>query len=462
MPNHPLFRFFLAMLLLSALTACSSVIPLKPDRTSQPVVVASGWQETLPAQSVVAEGTVSTQLLDLIDDPALTALVQQTLTTNLDLQQTALRLREQQWLTRSTNAATGPQLDLNLNSQRSQNSTTTSNHQLSLDLSWELDVWGRLADQTDAARAETDAQQLDYSAAANSLAARTIQGWLDIVLRDQMIRVEKQWLRSLEDNEAVIQERYRSGLSGSNALADLETARSNTALTRASLAARQQTQRDAYRQLAQLQGQSAPLVMVLPEQAPEIANPPAVLPADVVVRRPDLQAALQRIDAADAQARATHKQLLPGFSLSASLSQSRPQLDDLLSGSLAWNLLGQLTAPLFDGGKRKADAAIADLQAERSYLVYQQTLLSALNEVESALGQEASLAEQQRQLSAALRHAEASRQHYEARYRDGLNDILDLLSAQQSAFSTRIQLLQTQQARLTNRITLGLALGMGV
>ncbi|WP_315984081.1 TolC family protein [Aliamphritea spongicola] len=168
------------------------------------------------------------------------------------------------------------------------------------------------------------------------------------------------------------------------------------------------------------------------------------------------------MDAADAQASATHKQLLPSFNLTASLSNSAGNLGDLLSGSTAWSLLGQLTAPLFNAGRLKADAEIADLQAERSYLSYQQALLNAVNEVETALGQETSLAEQQTQLQAAVKHSEASLEHYQARYRNGLNDVLDLLTAQQNAFNNRIRLLEIQQARLTNRITLGLALGMGV
>ena len=119
-------------------------------------------------------------------------------------------------------------------------------------------------------------------------------------------------------------------------------------------------------------------------------------------------------------------------------------------------------SPLFNAGKLKTEAQIADLETELQYLKYQQTLLNALNEVETALGQEASLAEQQTQLAHALRHSDASLQHYQARYREGLNDIIDLLNAQQSRFNTRIQLLQTQQARLNNRIILALALGMGV
>ncbi|WP_271271011.1 TolC family protein [Aliamphritea hakodatensis] len=442
------------------LSACSSLQPSQDERTAQALAVPAQWQENSPTP----QQPLTSQLLDLIGDPGLGTLIRQTLAANYDLRQTALRLQEQRLVSHKEAGATLPELNLNLNSDRKKDAATS--HALSLDLSWEADVWGRLADRSQAADATTESLELDYRAARDSLAARTIQGWLDIQMRARIINAESQWLNSLEDTEGVIQERFLSGLDGSNSLADLEAARANAALTRASLAARQQNQANAWRQLAALQGTAGTdkLVATLPLSAtiPSVSNPPARLPADVLANRPDLQAALLSIDAADALARASHKQLLPSFNLTASLSNSAGNLGDLLSGSTAWSLLGQLTAPLFNAGRLKADAEIADLQAERSYLSYQQALLTAVNEVETALGQETSLAEQQTQLQAAVQHSEASLEHYQARYRSGLNDILDLLTAQQNAFNNRIRLLEIQQARLTNRITLGLALGMGV
>lgn len=460
MPTRCPQKIISLTLLILSLTACAQLEPrvsTDPVSESQPLIPPQ-WRERLP----IGSSALGNQLLELIDSPPLEDLVLQTLTHNQDLRQTALRLKEQRLLARQTDAGLKPELNFNLNSERSKDTSFASNYRLSLDMSWEIDVWGRLADQYDASLAEIDAASFDYQAAADSLAARTIQLWLDILMRDQMIRAEQHWILSLSNTEAVIADSYRNGLRGSNALADLETARANTALIRASLTTRRQQQREAMRQLAALQGKTAPLALQLPSEIPRISNPPVVLPATLIGHRPDLQAALSRLTAADLRAIVSRKQLLPSFNLSASLNQSRPRLEDLLSGSTAWSLLGQLTAPLFNGGRLRTDVELAELATERHLLSYQQLLLNALNEVENALGQEASLAEQQRLLESALEHSDASLQHYRARYREGLNDILDLLNAQQSAFSNRIQLLQTQQARLNNRIRLALALGMGV
>ncbi len=96
-------------------------------------------------------------------------------------------------------------------------------------------------------------------------------------MRARIIDTESQWLNSLEDTEGVIRERFLSGLDGSNSLADLEAARANAALTRASLAARQQSQANAWRQLAALQGKTGTedLIAALPLSAtvPSISNP---------------------------------------------------------------------------------------------------------------------------------------------------------------------------------------------
>lgn len=458
--SPPLRQLVLIMCAL-ALGGCST---LSRDQSraqaSLPAVVYDQWQE-----SALLSSSLMTELLELVDNAQLKALVKETLAANSDLRQTALRLQQQNLVTGQTRASRLPTLDVGLGSQRAKETSPeqiANSHSLSLNLGWEIDVWGRLADLEDAAQATLAAQNLDYQTARHSLAARTIQSWIGLTGREQIIGVEKLWLASLESTEAIIRERYQHGLTSSNTLADLEAARTQTALVKVRLSESQQQQRSAYRQLAVLQGKVGVITVDLPTGLPTVANPPLQLPAEVIARRPDIQSAFNNIVATDADARASHKKLLPSFVLSASLSQDRPHLGDLLSGSAAWNLLGQMTAPLFNGGRLRADAEIADLEVELRYLAYQQTLVNALNEVEEALSLEASLAEQQNELAKALTHSEASLVHFQERYRDGLTNILDLLASQQTVFDIRIQYLQTHQARLTNRITLALALGMGV
>lgn len=451
--------------ILSALCACSSYSPDVSQRQHSALSIPKQWQRVTHSNTTqhlikTSPNTgLSNQLLQLINDPQLEKLVEQTLLNNYDLQRTAIRVREQQLIAHQIYANRSPIIDLNLTSQREKNPQIYNQHQLSLNLSWEIDVWGRLADANTAAAKRTQIAELDYQAAQDSLVARVVQQWIDISVREQILMTENTWLASLKATEATITERYIDGLGN---IADLDAAHATTERILARIVARQQTQHTAYQHLAMLQGSTDTTALPDANTQLNIAAPPSILPADLIAHRPDLKAAYHAITAADSEAAAAYKQLLPSFNLSSSLSQTRPHISDLLSGSTAWSLLTRLSAPVFNAGRIKSVAKVAELQAERSYLHYQQTLLTALTEVENALGQEAALAIQQQHYQNTFNHAESSSLYYQARYKAGLTDILDLLNAEQSAFEARIQLLQTQQARLTNRISLGLALGLGV
>jgi len=451
--NNLFSRTFIAVSV-SLLAACSTTAVQVPEAGTD---TPTNWSE--PHQ--IQQGSLSRQLLDLINNPELESLVQGALLTNHDLQKTANNLSKQRLLTGQSNAARLPKLTTELSSTRQDGGDTpvTNQHKLGLNLSWELDIWGKLSDAYQAENAKTVALEADYQAAADSLSARIIQAWVDISYRNMIIKTEQARIDALLATEDIIKSRFVDGLGELN---DLETARAATARAKATLATLQQAQNEAYRSLSLLRGDLDTDTLPLAQQEITIQAPPVVIPAQVIANRPDIRSAYQKIVSASASQSVAEKQLLPSFNLSASLSQSRPQVGDLLSGSSAWNLLGSLTAPLFDGGRLKASADIAALDVEQSYLDYQITLLTALNEVENALGQEATLAEKQALLSTALTHSENSLSYYQQRYRDGLSTILELLTAQRSTFDARIQLLETQQSRLTNRITLGLALGMGV
>ena len=178
--------------------------------------------------------------------------------------------------------------------------------------------------------------------------------------------------------------------------------------------------------------------------------------------RPDLQQAFFNIEAESLRTDAAYKAMLPSFSLSASLKDMAETPSEALFANPLWSALGQVSAPLFQGGRLKTNAEIAELTTEQSYWAYQETLLTAVNEVENAIGQEGSLAEQQQHLQASLSSAKRSVVSYEEKYRQGLVDIFDLLTVQQQAYDVESQLTNTTYQRLLNRIDLGLALGLGV
>jgi len=294
----------------------------------------------------------------------------------------------------------------------------------------------------------------------DTLAANIMRAWLKISLQKQFVDIERKRLAVLQNNETFILEKYRSGLGD---LEDLDTAKTNSSSTLSTLAEYTETLEQNKRSLTLLLGQLGEQKSYnISEKFPKVLTPLATLPEQDLSRRPDLQSAFFKIEAEKYRTKAAYKALLPSISLELALSDSATSPSSALLTSPLWSILGQLSAPLFKGGYLRAQATIAELTTEKAYWNYQDTLLTAVNEVENALGQEKSLALQQKHLQDSYDSAVRSFANYQEKYREGLVDISDLISVQTDSFDVQESLVQVKYNRLVNRIDLGLALGLGV
>ncbi|WP_158304974.1 TolC family protein [Hahella chejuensis] len=446
------FKRCIIPVLLLSLTACS-LAPAKQAGELENMEAPAAWEHAL------GEGVALESLTDLIADGQLQSLLQEAMQANPDLRQTALRLRESGLTLKAQNASQLPEVSASAKGERSGSEEAGSHNAYTagLNLSWELDIWGRLSDQSDAAGEDYIAVEEDLNAAKASLAAQVMQTWIALSADQSRLDIQQARIDSLQLTETTILERFQSGLGD---LADLDAARLSTANAKAQLEQLQQTFHDRLRTLNVLLGRLPQAEILTAEILPDVALPHANTPLQVIGARPDLKAAYRRIRAEDARTNAAYKNLLPGFSLSASLSDSGERVSDLFRQSPAWSLLGSMTAPLFNGGKIKANADTQASVAERAWWSYRETLLNALNEVESGLESERRLSAQQVHYQSAREHAESSLNHYQELYSQGLADITDLLQAQRSLFDAQTQLLETRRDHMSNRITLGLALGL--
>ncbi len=448
----PAGRIALA-LFLAALTGCSQ-LP-RPDYAFGADHARNSVSEWQYAQS---NATRVSQLTDLVSVPELTTLVQQALTRNPGLQQTALALKIA-YAERQITGATGlPAVTASFKPTRTEASQTT--YSTSVDISWELDLWRKLAADLRAAELDIAASAATLQSARDALAASVMRNWLDIILQRQLIVIESARLVVLESNEQLVAQRYRNGFGD---LTGLDSARTGTAISRATLVDYQQALARSQRSLRQLLGLEGQATDLPPAAAfPRALQPLTGLPEQDLARRPDLQQGYYNILAAGYRSQVAYKDLLPAIDLAASFTELAASPADALLKSPAWSLLGQITAPLFQGGKLRARADIAAFSHEQQFLAYQETLLTAVTEVNDALGQEQSLQLQQQHLEDALASARRSAANYQTKYRQGLVDILDLLAVQQQTFDLQLRLAQTTHKRLSNRINLGLALGLGV
>jgi len=399
--------------------------------------------ETVPLSKLLA----ITDLNRLID----TALV-----NNPNLQQTLLTLKTAEQQLSVTGSSQWPSLSAGLNTTKNQAATTS--YSSSIDLTWTLDLWQQLANATSAQQAEVMTTAYAYQDARDLLAANVMQAYLGLVQYAQLITIETDSVAALKTNEQIIVNRYRKGLSQ---LSDLDTAKSSTQSSQATLVEYQAQYQQALRNLSLLTGLSDNQLNYR-TTFPEVVMPLTELAQQNLARRPDLQQAYQQIIASQYQHKVAYKALLPSFTLSASIGNSSTNLHDALFGSSAWQLLGQLSAPIFNAGKLTSEVEIAKLSAEKSYWAFQETLLTAVNEVDNAIAQEQAISQRITLTQAALASAKRSETTYTERYRQGTVSLIDLLQVQQQTFSLQGQVTQLIYQRLTNRITLGLALGFGV
>lgn len=400
-------------------------------------------------------------------------LIAEALEHNYDLQAAATRLQLAQAQARIAGAPLQPQVTTTASSsRRKQNfiglpipgggaaSSTSDNFGVNLNLSWELDLWGRLRAGQAAALADLQAAEADLAGARLSLAAQTARAFFAAVEAGRQVELARATVANYHISTEQIYSRYQRGLRSS---LDLRLGRANLASAEALLQGRQQQLDRTLRQLELLLGRYPSAGLKLPDRLPSLPEEiPAGLPAQLVSRRPDLAAAERRLAAADKRLAEARSSLYPRIGLTASGGRSSEELGDLLDGDFGvWSLLANITQPLLQGGRLRAGVDMARAGEERALATYAGSVLRAYAEVESALAAERFLTAQETALQTATQEALAARQLAEERYAKGLSDLITMLEAQRRAFDAESRLLAVRRQRIDARIDLHLALGGG-
>jgi outer membrane protein TolC len=179
-------------------------------------------------------------------------------------------------------------------------------------------------------------------------------------------------------------------------------------------------------------------------------------------RRPDVRSAMNRLIAARRLSRAADKAKLPQLTLTGELFRSAACLGDMGSATTYWGFLGSLFQPLFAGGRIVNEARATQVETEAALMDLRSVVLRALKEVEDALDREHELAGQIMALERAVRESATSSHYFAHRYRQGLDTIQNLLLAKEQEMSVKLRLNEVAAQRLSNRIDLALALGVGI
>ena len=447
--------------------------------TGNNVVWQSQAQQQESKQTLLLNSdTTLTDIIDIKELPHLAGYIDEALSSNASLQQSLITLRKAQVAIDSAKADRNLNVDASFSASKSEttnssastssntNSSTSSSssspsYSASMNVSWELDLWQKISDGISAANLDAASARASYQSARDSLVANVVRSYIDVLTQQQLLNIEQSRLTVLENNEAVILKRYSTGLGS---LDDLDTARTSSANTRATIAQYENALLTAKRTLAVLLGRQNQSLNELNTQVnfPDVLLPLTTLPKQDLARRPDLQAAFYALKATEFEVDVAYKALLPSISLSASLSDNASTPSQALFTNPLWSLLGQMTAPLFQGGALRAQIEDAKLTSANAWWQYRETLLTAVQETQNALDSETALSARISHTNVALANAERSVSTIEGQYRQGLADILDLLSVYETRFNLQAQAVELHAQKLQNRIDLGLALGLGV
>lgn len=399
----------------------------------------------------------------VFEDARLEQMMAELFNQNLELTQAIARLQQIEAIISISRSARLPNLSALGNASRSQQPGIAGDfigdtEQYSLQAGFEVDLWGRLT-------ALEKASQLDYSATRQDiqtlylgLTARLADLYFLSVEQRAQIALADRLIASFADTAERVERRYRLGLAPA-----LDMYQS-----RQSLSAAQATRHLYEARLAEAEHAISILLGRYPQQQQKHALavlpvPPQIfavdIPANLIKNRPDLRAALNKVDAADQRVAAAIADRFPAIRLSGSYGALRQEVTaGLLTGDF-WSLLGNFALPLVDGGRRRAEVDRNQAVLREAVAVYQQKVLVAFRDVEDALANNYATAQRVDRLAETAQATGATLRLSTQRYLSGLADYLPVLTAQRADFETQSRLLAAQRQLLSDRISLARALG---
>jgi len=404
------------------------------------------------------EGSVHVYWVLSFDDPQLVSLVAEAVASNYELEQERARLYQAQQTVRITRADRFPTLNVSLGSLRRGGETTSELYDASIGMRWEVDLWGRLSKEQQAAQLGLAAQRARLESAERDLAARTATSMFEVMESKQLLGVAEQRLSNATESHDIVASGYRQGL---NDALDLYLARNQVERQQASYAQQEQIYLESIADLQLALARYPDGAMAIEWQLPVLNDPIAAgLPSELLTRRSDLQEAWLNLLAADSDLAAAHKARFPSLLLVGSTGKTSTAFSNLLDGGTSsWSIAADLAQTLFDAGRLKAlqEQALARVQiAEQQYL---SLVYRAFAEVENAISRSTSLRQRYESFLDAEKNSRAALELALEQYQRGLVSYTTVLQSQQQAFDAEETVVQLRSQLVQNRIALYLALG---
>lgn len=452
-------------LLLLALAGCQ----LAPDyqRPESPVPLAYPHAQVLDGQRRFIAAELPWQ--SFFADPQLQVLIRQALVYNRDLQASVYRIEETRGLYRVQHAARFPSLGIGADASRGRvnqgiapagvSETYSVNAAVS---AFELDFWGRVGNLSTAARAEYFATIEARQAFRLSLIRDVASTYLGLREAVERIALAEATVISRRDGLRIAKVRLDAGITSA-----LDFNQAEALLTQAEtqLASIMLTRAETQNLLAVLTGGGVAEPLPEPLSLEQQSNPPALdagLPSSLLVNRPDILAAEQRLIAAKANIGVARAAFFPQVSLIGRFGYASSEFSNLISSSNeTWSIGPSISLPIFDFGRNRGNLTVAQARDNIAIANYERTIQTAFNEVADALAGRRYLAAQvnaqQRNTETLQRVVELARK----RYQEGVVNYIEVLDAERSLFDAEQAFIQIRRAEVQNLVDLYVALGGG-
>lgn len=457
MPRH-FSRLTIALFVSGTLVGCSAIV--KTPYQAPAVTIPDQFQQQRAATTGVDQ--FADQWWTLFNDAELNQLVEQVIAQNSDLAVAGIALRQarlqakltenQQGLRVGSSVSTGHNINLGSGNDSANGVSLSGN------VSYELDLFGKLANQTEASRWEALATEQDLQATAQSLIATTCSLYWQLGYLNERMTSAQQSLATSNKLLDLVKVQYNAGAVSGLELTQAEQAVQSQQATISQL--RQQLV-EAHTALAVLLHQPVQQLNIdEPTRLPSIQLPNinAGLPAEILARRPDLQAAELRLRKALVSKDATKASYYPSISLTSSLGSSSTSLTELLKNPVL-ALGASLSLPFLQYNDMQRNLEISELEYQSTIINYRKTLYQAFADVENALSNRIELSNQVEHQQKTLALAEKSAYLNEVRYRNGAIALKNVLDAQESVRNAQISLAQMRYNQYNAYVTLMQALG---
>ncbi len=453
------------------LSACSFAPRYTRPSTEEPPPVyreADGWKTAQPADSQNRGSW-----WEIFQDEPLNALEGQATNANQDIKAAFARLQQARAQTRIARSSLVPELTVDARATRARQSSNApgfasnrsryyNDFALDADVSYEIDVWGRIRNSVASARASEQASAADLATLDLSIHAELASDYFTLRSEDTEQALLDQTAADYSSALQLTQDLYNGGAA---ALADLDQAKAQlqTALTQASDMRLRRAQTE--HAIAVLLGESPSIFHVDPRPLKPDVAPPAIdagLPSALLERRPDIAAAERRVAAANAQIGVARAAYFPVFSLSGTAGFESTQASNLMTApSLLWAVGPSAVLTVFDGGLHRAQSAQAHAAYEEQVANYRGAVLAAYQDVEDNIAALRQLQEESVSQTAAVAAATGALEQAQYRYKAGIATYLEVVVAENASLSARLSAADIQVRRMIASVELVKALGGG-